>query len=151
MKDRESIVFAPMKAKAVFFVEEGTTRFYLILHFYLFLTEGINRMLLHFYGIQRRMFIVAAITEIEIIASSTKRFLSIPRHSTPTFFSRLFQSESFILVFHKIYSISLYNVKKLRTAIRNAVSFCVNRSRFALSRLRLTSDNNLFKASFNFA
>ena len=42
-----------------------------------------------------------------------------------------------------------YRVKKLRAAMRKAVSFWVKRSRFVLSKLRLTSTSNLFKASFS--
>lgn len=48
-------------------------------------------------------------------------------------------------------STSHYSVRKLRVETRNAVSFWVNLSRFALSRLLLTSANNLLKASLNFA
>ena len=44
-----------------------------------------------------------------------------------------------------------YKVRKARVDTRNAVSFCVNLSRLAPSKLLLTSANNLLKASFSFA
>ena len=43
-----------------------------------------------------------------------------------------------------------YSVRKLRAAILIAVSFCVKRSRLALSRLRLTSASRLLSASLSF-
>ena len=48
-------------------------------------------------------------------------------------------------------SLSSQRVRKLRVDTRKAVSFCVNLSRLALSKLLLTSANNLLNASFNFA
>ena len=40
-------------------------------------------------------------------------------------------------------------VKKPRVATRNVISFCVKRSRLALSRLLCTSSNSFVKASFS--
>jgi hypothetical protein len=44
-----------------------------------------------------------------------------------------------------------HKVRNCRAVTRNAVNFCVNRSRLALSRLRLTSANSLLRVSFNLA
>ena len=54
-------------------------------------------------------------------------------------------------IFNLSYTDAAQMVKNPRAVTRNAVSFCVERSRLGLSKLRLTSANNLLSASFSLA